>query len=980
MFKIDVISVRLIFALFLCFISVSYSQEEASIWYFGFNAGVQFNAGSPDPIVLNDGQLSTEEGCSTISDSNGNLLFYSDGITVWDKMHNVMPNGTGLRGDPSSTQSGIIVPKPNNPDVYYIFTVVNEANAEGLCYSEVDMNLNGGNGDVTSVKNVELLSPSTEKISAVMHGNDTDIWVIGHGWENNSFLAYRVTPSGVNVTPVISNVGEVHGGNTASTIGYLKFSPDGQKLAVAKWSNNSFVEILDFDDTTGAVSNPVTINGLFYLGVSNGAYGIEFSPDSSLLYVGDTNFSTSEGRVHQFDVTQPTANAIINSQTILNEGTEIPGALQLAINGKIYISNTSTGNLDVIESPNELGANCNYVSNVVDLSPGIAVYGLPPFIQSFFSVAINVENVCLGSETEFFIEATDEIESISWDFGDGNTSTEEIPTHIYQTAGDYVVSVTVSTTDETKTFERDISIYSVPVANQASDYILCDIGNDGEESFDLNTKTTEILGTQSATDFEVMYYASMEDAENKENELTIPYLSNNQEVFARIYNAQAPNCYDISSFNLILSQQPEAQPIQDIITCDNEIVDGSETIVFNTITPIVLGNQDASLFNVSYHLNETDAENNNGNLPTVYTTVNNPQEIFVRIENTDNNTCYDVTSFNVFIEDQIIAYTPENMFACDDASNDGVEVFNLTNQENAIINGQSGDYIISYYSTETDAILSENAISNTYQNTSSSETIFARIEKDTNANCFDVTSFEIAVLEYPEIIMPDSYNICTNETVILRAPIGFNSYSWSTGETTKDIIVTQPGDYTVIVTKVFNTNPITECESSKTIQVIESDEAIFETFEIQDWTDNSNSIAVFVTGLGDYEYSLDNIVYQDNPVFYNLEPGEYSVFIRDKNGCGVIYEDIYLMYYPKFFTPNDDGYNDFWQIKMASHEPGLEIYIHDRHGKLLTKINPNSLGWDGTFNGELMPTNDYWFVVKRPSNGKTYKGHFTLKR
>lgn len=281
--------VLLLLTFLLSFSSIQ-AQNEAAIWYFGFNAGLDFNSGAP--VALTNGMLSTNEGCSTISNSNGQLLFYTDGIRVWDKSHNVMPNGTGLFGNPSSTQSGIIVPKPNNPNLYYIFTVDDEAGPNGLRYSEVDLTLNGGNGDVNANKNILLTTPTAEKISAIEHTNGNDIWVITHEWNSNNFFAYLVTPAGVNTTPITSTVGAFHGGgNTSNAIGNLKFSPNGERLALAQAYEPNFVEVFDFDTATGLVSNPIFINGIFTENGSDGPYGVEFSPDSNTLYVSDANYS-----------------------------------------------------------------------------------------------------------------------------------------------------------------------------------------------------------------------------------------------------------------------------------------------------------------------------------------------------------------------------------------------------------------------------------------------------------------------------------------------------------------------------------------------------------------------------------------------------------------------------------------------------------------------------------------------------------------
>ncbi|MGE5944116.1 MAG: hypothetical protein ACM31G_07235, partial [Flavobacteriales bacterium] len=153
-----------------------YAQKEANIWYFGHNAGLDFNSGSP--AVITDGKLVTEEGCATISNKDGQLLFYTDGMTVWNRNHNIMINGTGLKGHFSSTNSAIIVPKPDFPDIYYIFTVDSEAGANGLQFSEVDMSLDGGMGGVTSSKNNFLFARTTEQVTAIKSPLSNSYWVV----------------------------------------------------------------------------------------------------------------------------------------------------------------------------------------------------------------------------------------------------------------------------------------------------------------------------------------------------------------------------------------------------------------------------------------------------------------------------------------------------------------------------------------------------------------------------------------------------------------------------------------------------------------------------------------------------------------------------------------------------------------------------------------------------------------------------------
>jgi hypothetical protein len=244
----------LIFLLVLSFNGL-YAQREAAIWYFGVNAGIDFNSGAP--AALTNGNLITEEGCATFSDKDGHLLFYTDGTSVWNRNHQIMPNGYGLLGDSSSTQSAIIIPNPSNPNSYYIFTVDQprqdgdgslpnpDGKNDGLNYTEVNMNLQGGLGDVNPAKkNIHLITynPSdskesqfkcSEKITAVQHNDGISFWVITHFLD--SFYSFKITKSGVQNNPVVSKTNTLIplGGYLNNSQGYLKSSPNGKKLAIS---------------------------------------------------------------------------------------------------------------------------------------------------------------------------------------------------------------------------------------------------------------------------------------------------------------------------------------------------------------------------------------------------------------------------------------------------------------------------------------------------------------------------------------------------------------------------------------------------------------------------------------------------------------------------------------------------------------------------------------------------------------------------
>ena len=957
----------------------SHSQNEAAIWYFGNNAGLDFNNG--DPVALNNGLLETNEGCATISNAAGQLLFYTDGVTVWDKTHSVMPNGAGLLGDWTSTQSAIVIPKPDNPNIYYIFTVDSQAGADGLNYSEVDLTLNSGNGDITATKNIQLTTPSTEKISAINHGNGTDIWVVSHGWENADFLVYAVTPTGVNTTPVISTVGSVNEGSSNSAIGCLKIAPNGEKLALVKANNQSFVELFDFDNTTGIVSNSILIDNIFYN--DSGAYGIEFSPNSNVLYVTDVSYDEEQFKIHQFDISLNTPVDIINSDTILYEDDFFVGALQLAINQKIYVSRTNKSFLGVIENPDILGEGASYVNDAVNLGSGLTTFGLPSFIQSFFNVGIDMQNVCLGTTATFSLSSNEPIDSILWDFGDGTTSTLENPTHNYMSTGVFSVTVNVISENNVVDLIRNIVVSEVPVANTITDYVICDdSSNDEIEVFNLSVKDSEIIGSQSNTQFAVSYFLSQDNADNNENTLDNNYTntSNAQEIFARIYNVNNGDCYATIPFNLIVSQFPIATTIADITVCDDASQDGVEFVNLEELNDVVLNGQAASDFNVSYHLNQTEADDGIGALPNNYETITGSQPIYIRVENASNTSCYNTSMFTVIIDDFFELNLPSDLFLCDDASNDTVEFFNLAAQSDGIIEGLDGNYNVTYHTSQDNANTNTDGIAGNYENISNPQEIFVRVEKTTNAFCFQTTSFFIEVKETPVLDIETTRYVCTGEDIVLTAPPGFDAYLWSTGEESNAITVDSAGNYNITVSYNYETMPPITCPVTETITVIESNEAVFNTIEILDWSPNNNSIQVFIEGIGDYEYSINGIEYQDSPIFTNLEAGEYNVYVRDKLGCGIIQEEVYLLFYPYYFTPNNDGVHDFWQIKFSETEPDLVIKIFDRYGKWLTNINPRGRGWDGTFKGKLLPASDYWFVVTRPSTNKEYTGHFTLKR
>lgn len=374
---------KLFYTLLLSIIAYgSYSQKETCNWYFGSQSAVSFCAGTP--VNMGGSSMIQLEGCASVSNTNGDLLFYTNGVTVYNKLNQVMMNGTGLMGHQSSTHSALIVPNPGNANRYYIFTAdagpyENPPN-DGFRYSLVDMTMDNGNGAViTTHKNILLMDSCTEKIAATLHGNGTDYWVVTHRWKSNAFYAYTISGSGIGA-PVISSTGSFHTGNDDNTIGQMKFNPQGNKLALAVYLDG-YYELFEFDNNTGAVFNPVQLN----IPTNISSYGVEFSPSGSLLYVTTAFF----GEVYQFDISSGNAQQIQASMMQVGMSAVTNGSFQLAIDGKIYLAHDNPitqghAYLSVIENPDAAGPACSFSYNNFYLGNSKSLLGLPSFPSNYF--------------------------------------------------------------------------------------------------------------------------------------------------------------------------------------------------------------------------------------------------------------------------------------------------------------------------------------------------------------------------------------------------------------------------------------------------------------------------------------------------------------------------------------------------------------------------------------------------------------------
>ncbi len=926
------VKLKIIFIFFI-FLNLSYlySQREAGIWYFGEKAGLDFNSGSP--VALTNGQMVTGEGCASISDKDGNLLFYTDGKTVWNSKHQIMQEGTGLLGHSSSTQSAIIVPNPINPKIYYIFTVdePSRSNADddpktytddgvndGLNYTEVNMSLANGLGAVNpSKKNIHLITYNknnaaqlaykcSEKITAVQHADGNSFWVITHFIDR--FYAFHVDGLGVSTTPKVSTTSTIvpTGGYLLNAIGYLKSSPNGKKIGIVHMGtrntnepnpkggivrNSGKVLLYDFNSATGFISNQTNV----ITGVN--PYGLAFSSKSKRLYVSANNYNSSgisEGSsLYQFDLE---SNSVASSKKLIKTNNWVSGGLQLAIDEKIYRAGYPVAGeseyLSVINSPETLGTSCDFREREIYLEGRKVVKGLPPFIQSLFLFNFKYEYTCLGDATHFYISTFEPIDSVIWDFGDGTTSTDLDAYHTYNQIGTYTVTLTKIVNGETKEpIIKDVIIKNKPlVLTTTHQLIQCD-------SYDNN-----------------------------------------------------PND-ELGTFNLT-----------------------------SAIDAITLNNSEN--FNVFFYLNDIDADNDlyhENSLPETYRNIKPNQIITVKVIYKDSN-CYSLGKIELIANPSLLL-SANDLIGCD--LGNGTAEFNFTSKELEIITSLNlpPSVKIYFFGSEEDVINNTNLLSGIA--ISEEKRIYFRAVN--NDVCYGAGNFDLLINYFPKITLKEELFICAdNFPIEISSTIPLNlqsnyTFTWSNGKTTPNISIYNQQEISLTITdKIYN------CHKVKHFIVNQVTAPIITKVQV-----NSDSYTASVITKHNFEneFAIDNIqgIYKHESLFTNLSPGIHTIYVKNKFSCNISSKQIYVLGFPKFFTPNNDGFNDTWNILGvdSTFYQSINIYIFDRFGKFITQIDPRGNGWNGLYNGQTLPSSDYWFSVEligEDGTSNIRKGHFSLVR
>jgi gliding motility-associated-like protein len=553
-----------------------------------------------------------------------------------------------------------------------------------------------------------------------------------------------------------------------------------------------------------------------------------------------------------------------------------------------------------------------------------------------------------------------------------------------------------------------------PEPEQPEAIALCDTDGNGEEVFDLTIRSSQILDGES---YGLDYYESELLAIVGDLIDAIPdptmytNTSNPQTIYVRVTNALTPEmCFEIVELVIRVDPLPDnTAVIDDFILCEIPF-DGVAIFDLTTKIPEILVGQDMVNNEVSFYegIGDANAGVNPIVIPTVYQNDGNPQEIFVGITNSITG-CYQGEDISFFIEvrEGATATAPFAPYVlCDlEGDNDGFTSFALSQLDipelwDEILGIQSLlVHDLTFHETFENAADGTNAIGPSYTNIINPQVIYARVE-NIGTMCFAIAEVILKVEQLPVVVLEESYRLCIDAGgspipqeegeesppfIETGLDADFYTFEWRiddvvvAGETGASITAVVGGNYEVTITELAS-----GCRTDvPTIVTVSQAPTALSFILVNGAFANNHTVEVTAEGLGMYIYSIDSGAFQDSNVFMNVSPGMHTIAVKDANGCGESEFNIGVVDYPDYFTPNNDGVHDEWNIiGIADFDPTANIYIFDRYGKLLKQLSPLTPGWNGTYNGNPLPSSDYWFKVEYTEQEvrKEIKGHFTLKR
>lgn len=997
------------------------AQNQANIWYFGDSIGLDFNTDPPTPLY--NGSARYFEQCAAISDKNtGKLLFYSDGVRIYDSTHNIMLNGSGIlscsdANGKSSAQGANFIPVPGSDSLYMLITVDCAENS-GLNqwrYSVIDKTLNGGLGGVIpGKKNILLASDTwptaiyTERFTAIQHCNGNDVWLVTHRWGNNTFEAQLLTTDGVIIDTVFSSVGL----SATNIEGCLKLSPDGSKLAMTRFNSGGTggsLEIFDFDNSTGILSNAVNLSD----SAPTWIYYAEFSPNSRYLYC--TSYAADIQGLQQYDLYAGTVTEIKASKVTLYERPgglgSLLGQIQLAPNKKIYVTRGFSDTLAVINEPDQKGASSNFNLSAIGFNGKPVSIGLPNFYypKGFFNPAISSigdTTICLG---ESVVLTTDSAFGYNYFWSPGallNDSTIRNPiASPYDTTVFFLQAI-----KNCDTIFDTVVIYvnHLPAVDAGQDVSIC-IGE--------NT----VLGASGGDIYTWEYDASLSDTEIS-NPVAEPILSKTYKVRAIDASTQ---CENIDSVNVTINDLPLVDagiPIG--IMCGNFATlnamasSGNAPYSYKWIggdTTAIYPNVSAGLYEVVV----TDANDcENSDTVRVYNTNSDlflslSQDTFIcpgqsvdilvnvsggvgaitydwngLLANTPGNKIVSpnsTTSYVLTISDTVNCSQTANVtITITPDINISVSSEIICRGESIILNAGGG----TSYSWSPSSGLS-NANSSNPSGTPDSTTEYKVVVSD-NYGCVDSAFAMVMVLPPPIAEAGLNDTVCRGDMMQLNAS-GGTVYQWSPDTSLSDANiynpVASPNINTVYYVTVSNGN-CSAVDSVLVFVMIPEDITI-----MPDDTTIMPGSSVQLQILGGQMWSWVPTTYLDSPDSSNpISTPEiditYYVATVDNLGCNhldsiTIYLEEFPFYVPNAFSPDGDGVNDYFHIVTNNKVKSLTVSVYSILGEKVFESDDMQFQWDGLYRNEIVQGNILSYKALFTLNsGITYKrfGNVTIAR
>lgn len=777
------------------------------------------------------------------------------------------------------------------------------------------------------------------------------------------------------------------------------------QLKLGDFNNDGFLDLVNFGS---GLSYRVT---KFYLNNKNDTFsevykgfpicysgGIDFGDfdndkDLDILYYGRTENPRDDEITYIYE--NKTSNIEFPSEIIVDYGCGCNLQSSFSLNNSVdsviwNFDDATTGALNVsnqsvrthtfshtdsftISATYTKGTTTNTIFKTVDIV-------LPPIINKPTNIEIcekdKILNLHLLKDTEVLYGLVKSDYEISYHLSSDDAKKNILPLSNLFTVENSIHNIFLRVQNKLKpncyvVNDFSITVLNSPVPNQIDDINVCDDNADGFAYFDLSNIDSILLKDQP--NVEIKYFDS------SDNQLALPLSSNYGNIVAnkdyikaKIINSQN-SCFLETFVYLIVNPFPLLNNLNVLVGCDDNNDGISEYFDTSTIEKNALGNQNGitvSYFDVSGNQLPSPLPN-----PFTNTTPYN-QSIIVRSTN-------QITG--CFIEGTLFLETsskpkinkPTNLYTCDEGN--GYGYFDTSKIESQLIGNQSGLQI--FYKDNNGQVL-QSPLPISFKNmTSNLQTIYVRVENKINPLCFSETSFDLEVNKLPEIKLEKNYSICNLETnLAIAINPNYNFYEWKFQDgriisVTNQAKLIDQGDYTIEVSNSVNG---LSCVNSFSFNLKRSTLPSIVNVNYDEL--GNNFIEIIASGDGNFEYSIDGINFQDSNLFKNFSGGTYTVYVRDKDGCGQDSSEVTVLDYPKFFTPNDDGLNDFWQIKGISKYPNAQISIFDRFGKLLTKFSSLDIGWTGKYNEAIMLSDDYWFSVNLNNQNRTFTGHFTLKR